>query len=88
MDHVWKLYKSCARDSRLKGAKIVAEVVPLMGGEMLVQGTGMTEEVIVDPIVVEQPSQDECQHVTQRVSLGSEMAKANPESHNLALASY
>jgi hypothetical protein len=34
--------------------------VPLIGGEMLVLGTGMTEEVIADSIVIEQPSQDEC----------------------------
>jgi hypothetical protein len=47
----------------------------------------VTEEVIADPIVVEQPNQVECQHITHRVSLGSEMAKANPKSHNLALAS-
>jgi hypothetical protein len=58
-----------------------------MGGEMLVQGTGMTEEVIADPIVLEQPSQDECHNVAHRVSLGSEMDKAHPEFHNLALAS-
>jgi hypothetical protein len=38
----WKLYKGCARDSGLKGAEDVAEVVSLTGGEMLVQGTGIT----------------------------------------------
>jgi hypothetical protein len=58
--------------------------VSLMGEEILVQGTGMTKEVIADPIVVEQPSQDECQHVTHRASLGREIAKANLESHALA----
>jgi hypothetical protein len=83
----WKLYKICARDSRLKGAEVVAEVVSLMGGEMLVQGTEMIEDVIADPIVVKKPSQDECQNVTHRVTLGSEMAKAHSKSHNLALAS-
>jgi hypothetical protein len=38
-------------------------VVPLTGGEMLVQRTGMTEEVIDDPIVIEQLSQDECHNL-------------------------
>jgi hypothetical protein len=47
----------------------------------------MIEEVIVDPIVVEQSSQAECPHVTHRVSLGSKMDEANPEFHNLALTS-
>jgi hypothetical protein len=80
----WKFYETCARDSRLKGAEVVSEVASLTGGEILVQGTSMTKEVIADPIVVEQPSQNECQHVTHRVSLGSEIAKANSESHALA----
>jgi hypothetical protein len=82
----WKLHKECARDSGLKGAEVIAEVVPLTGGEMLVQGTGMTEEVIVDPIVLEQLSQDECHNVTHRVSLGREMAKSHLEFRNLVLA--
>jgi hypothetical protein len=69
------------------GVEVVVEVVPLAGGEMLVQGMGITYEVTTDLIIVEQPSQDECQNVTHTVSLGSKMAKAHPESHNLALAS-
>jgi hypothetical protein len=56
----WKFYETCARDSRLKGAEVVSEVVSLTGGEILVQGTSMTKEVIADPIIVEQPSQNEC----------------------------
>jgi hypothetical protein len=57
-----------------------------MGGEMLVQGTRMTEEVITNPIVLEQSSQDECHNITHRVNLCSEMAKSHPKFHNLALA--
>jgi hypothetical protein len=44
-----------------------------------------TEEIIVDPIVVDVPRQEECQSITHRVSLGSELAKTNSESLNLAL---
>jgi hypothetical protein len=47
-----KLYKTCARDYGLKGAEVVAEMVLLMGGEMLVQETGMIEEIIADPIMI------------------------------------
>jgi hypothetical protein len=82
----WQLYKTCARDSRLKGAEIVSECAPLPGGEMTVHRTGMMmKEIIVDPIVMEVPSQEVCQGVTHRVSLGSELAKANAESLNLTL---
>jgi hypothetical protein len=69
------LYKTCARDSGLKDAEVVAECAPLSGGEMNVHGTGMTtKEIIADLIVVEVPSQEECQDVTHKVSLGSELA--------------
>jgi hypothetical protein len=61
-------------------------VVLLTGGEMFVQGMRMTVEVITDPIVMEQPSQDKCHNITHSVSLDSEMAKVHPESHNLVLA--
>jgi hypothetical protein len=45
---------------RLKGAKLVAKLVPLPDGEMTVHVMGMTiEEIIANPIAVEQPSQDE-----------------------------
>jgi hypothetical protein len=41
----------------LKGANVVAECAPLSGGEMTVHGTTTTtEEIIVDPIVVQVPS--------------------------------
>jgi hypothetical protein len=81
-----QLYKTCARDFGLKAAEVVAEVVPLPGGEMTVHGTGMmTEEVIANPIVMEQMSHDEWQPATHRVILGSELAKANSEAVNLAL---
>ena len=82
----WQLYKACARESGLKGAEVVAECALLHGGEMNVHGTGMTmEEVIIDRTTVEVPSQEECQGGTHRVSLGSELARANSESLNLAL---
>jgi hypothetical protein len=32
----WQLYKSCASQSGLKGAKVVAEIAPLPGGEITV----------------------------------------------------
>jgi hypothetical protein len=32
----WKLYKSCASQSRLKGAKVVAEIASLPSGEVTV----------------------------------------------------
>jgi hypothetical protein len=70
----------------LKGPEVVVELALLLGGEMIVHETGMTtKEIIVDPIVVELPSQVECQGVTHRVSLGSKLVKANSEALNLAL---
>jgi hypothetical protein len=44
-----------------------------------------TDEIIVDPIAVEVPSQEQCQGATHMVSLGSELVKTNSESLNLAL---
>jgi hypothetical protein len=68
------LYKSCARQSALKGAEVIAEITPLSGGEITVHDTGVTtEETITDPIAVEQLTQEEWQGVTHRVSLGSEL---------------
>jgi hypothetical protein len=53
-------------------------MAPLLVGEINVHDTGVTiEETIADPIVVEQPSQEEWQDVTHRVSLGCELAKTN-----------
>jgi hypothetical protein len=70
----------------LKGAEVVAEMAQLPGGEIIVHETGMrTKETIADPIAVDQPSQEECQGVTHRVSLASELVKINSESLNLAL---
>jgi hypothetical protein len=80
------LYKTCARDSELKGAEVVAEMALLPDGEMSVHETGITtEETIANPIVVEQPSQEEWLGVTHRVSMGSELVKMNSESLNLTL---
>jgi hypothetical protein len=73
-------------DFILKGAEVVAEYTPLSASKMIMHGARITtEEIIVDPIVVEVPSQEECQGVTHRVSLGSELAKMNFESLNIAL---
>jgi hypothetical protein len=81
-----QLYKTCAGDFGLKGIEVVADCEPLPGGETTVHETGTTmEEIIVDPIVVEVSSQEECQGVTHRVSLGSELAKTNSESLNPTL---
>jgi hypothetical protein len=82
-----QLYKSCASQSGLKDAEIVAKIAPLSAGEINVHKTGVTtEETIADPIVVEQPSQEKLQGVTHRVSLASELVKTNSEALNLALA--
>jgi hypothetical protein len=44
----------------LKGAEVVAEIALLPVGGINVHDTGvMIEETIADPIVVEQPSQEE-----------------------------
>jgi hypothetical protein len=62
-EYEWQLYKSCARQSGLKGDEVVAEIAPLPGGEITVQETGVTtEKIVVDPIAVEQVSQEELCH--------------------------
>jgi hypothetical protein len=53
----WLLYKSCASESGMKVAEVVAEIASLPSGEIIVQETGVTtEEIVVDPIAVEQTS--------------------------------
>jgi hypothetical protein len=80
------LYKSCASESGLKGAEVIAEIAPLPSGEITVQETSvMTEEIVVEPITVEQGSQEELHGATHRVSLGSKLVKTNSEVLNLAL---
>jgi hypothetical protein len=70
----------------LKGAEVVVEVAPLPSGEMTVQEMGVTtEEIVVDHIAVEQASQEEWQGGTHRVGLGSELAKTNSKTLNLAV---
>jgi hypothetical protein len=65
---------------------VVVEIAPLPVSEINVHDTGVTiEETIVDPIMVEQPSQEEWQGVTHRVSLGSELAKINSKALNVAV---
>jgi hypothetical protein len=82
----WQLYKSCASQTGLKGAKVVAKIAPLPVDEINVHDTGvMIEETIADPIAVEQVSQEEWQGVTHRVNLGSELVKINSEALNLAV---
>jgi hypothetical protein len=77
------LYKSCASESGLKGAEVVAEIALLPSGQITVQEMGVTaEEIIVDPIAVEQASQEELHSATHRVSLGSELAKINSNALN------
>jgi hypothetical protein len=83
------LYKSCASQSGLKGAEVAVEIVPLPGGEITVQETGVTiEEIVVDPIAVQHASQKEWQGATHRVSLGSELAKTNSKALNPAMVTY
>jgi hypothetical protein len=44
----------------LKGVKVVVEMAQLSGGEITMHEMGViTEETIVDPIVVKKPSQEE-----------------------------
>jgi hypothetical protein len=82
----WLLYKSCASESGLKCVEVVTEIAPLLSGEITIQEMGVTtEEIVVDPIVVEQASQEELHDATHRVSLGSELAKTNSEALNLAI---
>jgi hypothetical protein len=82
----WQLYKSCASQSGLKGAEVVEVITPLSAGEITVHENGVTtEETIVDPITIEQPSQEELQGVTHTVSLASKLAKINSEALNLAV---
>jgi hypothetical protein len=51
------VYKSCASQSGLKGAKVVAEIAPLPCGEITVHEIGVTiEETVAGPIAVEQLS--------------------------------
>jgi hypothetical protein len=58
----------------------------LSGSEIIVHEMGVTtEETIADPITVQQPSQQEWQNVTHKVSLASELAKTNSASLNLAV---
>jgi hypothetical protein len=80
------LYKSCASQSGLKGADVVAEIASLSDGEIIVQELGITtEEIAVDPIAVEQASQKELHGATHSVSLESELAKTNYEALNLVV---
>jgi hypothetical protein len=82
----WQLYKSCTSQSGLKGAEVVGEITPLSTGEITVHETGVTtEDTIDDPIAVEQPSQEELQGTTHRVSLASELVKTNSEALNLVV---
>jgi hypothetical protein len=61
-------------------------MAPLHGSKIIVHETGVTtKETIANPIAVEDPSQEEWQGVTHRVSLASEFAKTNSESLNLAV---
>jgi hypothetical protein len=70
----------------LKGAEVVGEIASLSTGEIIVNETGATiEDTIANPIAVEQPSQEELQGVTHRVSLASELAKTNSEALNLTV---
>jgi hypothetical protein len=70
----------------LKGTEVVGVIVPLSAGEITVHKDGVTtEETIVDPIMIEQPSQEELYGVTHTVNLASELAKTNSEALNLAV---
>jgi hypothetical protein len=54
------LYKSRVSEFGLKSVEVVVKIAPLPGGEINVQEMGITtEEIIVDHITVEQPTQEE-----------------------------
>jgi hypothetical protein len=81
-----QLYKSCASQSGLNGAKVVGVITLLSAGEINVHEDSVTmKETIADPILIEQPSQEELQVVTHTVSLASELVKTNSEALNLAV---
>jgi hypothetical protein len=70
----------------LKGVEVVGVIALLSAGEITVHEDHVTtEETIADPIMIEQPSQEELQGVTHSVSLASELAKINSEALNLAV---
>jgi hypothetical protein len=70
----------------LKGAEVIGVIAPLSAGEITVHEDGVTtEETIANPIMIEQPSQEELQDVTHTVSLASELAKTNSEALNIAV---
>jgi hypothetical protein len=70
----------------LKGAEVIGVIAPLSAGEITVHEDGVTtEETIANPIMIEQPSQEELQDVTPTVSLASELAKINSEALNIAV---
>jgi hypothetical protein len=70
----------------LKGAEVVGVITQLSAGEITVHEDDVTtEETIADPIVIEQPSQEELWGVTHTISLASELAKINFEALNLAV---
>jgi hypothetical protein len=80
------LYKSCASQSGLKSAEVVGVIALLSADEITVHEDGVTmEETITDPIMTEQPNQEELQGVTHMVSLASELVKTNSEALNLAV---
>jgi hypothetical protein len=82
----WQLYKSYGSEFGLKGIEVVAEIALLPSGEINVQETDVTtKEFVVDPIMMEQPTQKEWQGGTHRVSLGSKWEKTNFEALNLAV---
>jgi hypothetical protein len=70
----------------LKGVEVVGVIAPLSAGEITVHEDGVTtEETIADPIMIEQPSQEELQGVTHTVNLASELVKTNSEALNLTV---
>jgi hypothetical protein len=80
------LYKFNTSQIGLKSAEVVAEVALLSVGEITVHEMSvMTEEIVVDPIAVQQVSQEEWQGATHRVSLGSELVKTNFKALNLVV---
>jgi hypothetical protein len=70
----------------LKSAEVVGVIALLSADEITVHEDGVTmEETITDPIMTEQPNQEELQGVTHMVSLASELVKTNSEALNLAV---
>jgi hypothetical protein len=70
----------------LEGVEVIGVIALFSTGKITVHDDGViTEETKSNPIMIEQPSQEELQGVTHMVSLSSKLVKSNSEALNLAV---